>query len=155
MDMSISSESCTTTLSNSSRDHNSTTHNSNRLSSTYHGSRGHNSTTHNTSHLSSTYHSSRGPNSVQQNSYHNVDHSSAHQSDSLDIESPLPEEELASSEELSLNLRRFSGDRNSSGEEEEERKEEEERGGRSSVVSSDSQQWDKVRENIVYTFDTV
>jgi hypothetical protein len=68
----------------------------------------------------------------------------------LDIESPLPEEEIASSEELSLNLRRFTGEQNSSEEEKEV-----ERGGRSSVVSSDSQQWDKVRENIVYTFDAV
>ena len=67
----------------------------------------------------------------------------------MDIESPLPEEEL------SLNLRRCSGEQNSSEEEEEEERKEEERGGRSSVVSSDSQQWDKVRENIVYTFDAV
>jgi hypothetical protein len=73
----------------------------------------------------------------------------------LDIESPLPEEELASSEELSLNLRRISGEQNSSEEEEEEERKEEERAGRSSVVSSDSQQWDKVRENIVYAFDVV
>ena len=79
------------------------------------------------------------------NSTSNNSTSDHRNSDSLELlESPLPEEIATSgqrSDDLGLDLRRLPGGQSS-----EEEEEQEERGGRSSVVSSDSQQWDKVRQ---------